>query len=850
MTRFICFCIFFWSVFVSSQEEMKTINIHNKPLSDVISVIENTYNLKFSYIDDIIKDKRISIYLTPKLSVEDLINKLQQKTQLHFKSTGNKYITIRSFNKKDLISICGNIISTEKRPLKNIQLFFASDSISIHTNKTGYFEAHQIPYNTNIFFTASGFKEKVINSKFFLNEKCTTVYLSHKHEEVLDEVFIQEHLGKGITQNKNAIHIDIDKVEVLPGQTEPDILQTIQLTPGVSNPFETASGIFVRGSSPNQNLILWNGIKTYQQGHLFGMISAFNPYVAKEVDFYKSGVSAKYGDRVAGVIDIKSENKIANKFSGGSGFNMTNADIVGHIPIISNKASLQVSGRRSYTDIFETFTYKQLSERVFQNTKITENSSFDKKSNNFFYTDYNVNLIIKPSDKNIVEVNTIYNRNDLNFKQEGGAESFNDNLITKNEGYNINWKHFFNKRVSQNISGYYTKYNLNYQFITKELGVTSEIETKKNRVRDYGANYSLEFKLSNHQNVSFGYQFSKNRIKYKFVTTTTNFELTLDEDDRSLITHAAFAEYKLQKKEHYLLSAGLRLNHYSELNSTHIEPRIFAQKNISKNLKINTSIEYRSQATSQIRESVISELSLENQIWTLANENQFPIINSYQYTFGGKYKRNNWYFDIDGYFKQIENITSRTSGFINPTDNTYHRGKSRVLGVDFFIKKKFNNYNSWISYSYINTRNLFNGINQNLPFPGNWNIEHTIKWSHFYKIKNFQFSLGWMWHTGKAFTKISNVDDTGTILVLEYDKINDHNLPEYHRLDFSGIYDFKLRKNASTRYRIGISVLNLYNKKNVLNKEFRTTNSIMSRLINTEIYSLGITPNISFRVFW
>ncbi|WP_109300434.1 FecR domain-containing protein [Aquimarina sp. AU474] len=850
MTRFLCVCFFLWGVSVYSQEVTEPIIFKDTPLSEVISVIEQQYSVKFSFIDNLVEDKTITTKINRSSPLESVLKELQQQAFLKFRITGNNFVTISSFGRKDNIPICGYVLDEENKPLKNIGVFFKAIRANSTTDESGYFEHPGIPYNSAILISAPGFRQNVLNSESFVNGECIKIFLSHTKEEALEAVLIQEYIAKGITQNKKIINIDLNDVEVLPGRTEPDILQSVQLTPGVNNPNETASGLFVRGSTPHQNLILWNGIKTYHQGHFFGMLSVFNPYVAKEVNFSKSGVSAKYGDRIAGVIDITSENEVAKRFTGGAGFNMINADAVIHTPIIKDKVSLQISGRRSYTDILETFTYKQLSKRVFQNTKIAETVVLNNEENDFFYADYNANLIIQPALNQKIEVNTIYSKNDLDFERSDDMESLNDDLITENEGYNISWKSSYNNKVFLDINGYYTKYLLNYQFITRNLGSIVEIESKKNSVRDYGAQLNLEYKFSEYQSLSGGYQYSNNSIQYAFVTNTPDYELILDEDDQFLNTHAFYSEYKFENPKNFYFSAGVRFNHYAELDKSFIEPRVFIQKNITKNWTINTSAEYRSQATSQIQESVVSNLSLENQVWTLANNEQFPIISSYQFTFGSSFKKNKWYLDFDSYYKQIDDITSLTAGFINPIDNTYHNGESKVFGVDVFLKKRFKNYKTWVSYSYINTQNKFEDINGDDFFPGNWNIEHTVKWSHFYKINNFQFSLGWLWHTGKAFTNISGVDDTGDIVVLEFGEINSNNLPVYHRLDFSAIYDFNIGQNSNTKYRLGLSVLNIYDRKNILNREFRTTNSLNNQLINADVFSLGITPNISFRVFW
>ncbi len=852
MTRLLLVCCFVWGISVSAQEEtQQIISINDEPLLSSISRIEAFFNVKFSYVDTTIDNKNISLELTPKDLLEDIISLLQKQTQLKFTITGNRYVTISQFQKNDLTYVCGYILDDRKTPLADTQIFFKSNRMSVKTDENGYFESHKAPYQSVVLISAPGFRQKVMNSTSFQAEQCTEIQLTFtEEEEILDEVLIQEYLVKGITQNKKIVNIDLRDIEILPGQTEPDILQSIQLTPGVNAPFETASGLYVRGSSPNQNLILWNGIKTYKQGHFFGMLSAFNPYVVKEVDFSKSGVSAQYGDRIASVIAIKSDDEVAKKFSGGAGINMINADMVASIPVIKDQVSFQVSGRRSYTDVLNTITYDQMAERVFQNTKITDSTALLTTTNNFYYADYNANLVIQPSQSDKIAMNSIYSKNDLNFRRGDTTNSFSDELSTENEGYNLKWHHAYSDNLSQDISGYYTGYLLDYEFVTRNTDIITEVEEKQNRIKDIGGSYSLHYKISEYHHLSGGYQFSNNAIKYIFSSTTPNYELTLDQDNRSLDTHAGYVEYNVNKPASFYASIGVRANHYTELQETTIEPRLFLEKNLSKNWKINASGEYRSQAVSQIQESVVSDLSLENKVWTLASNNKFPLTTSYQLTFGSSFKKKHWYIDIDSYYKKITDITTLTAGFINPVDNTYHNGESTVFGADIFIKKRIKNYNAWISYSYIDTRNIFDNINNNESFPGNWNIEHTVKWSHFYKVNNLQFSLGWLWHTGKSFTNISGVDDSGEIIILEFDNINSNTLPIYHRLDVSAIYDFRINPNSDTKYRIGLSVINVYNQKNILNREFRTTNTLNNRLIDSEVQSLGITPNVSLRIFW
>ena len=827
-----------------AQQSKKT----NQLLITAFPVIEEYYNVKFSFADELILNKRISYDLSRDISKRAFLDDLEKQTGLKFELVNSNFVVIRPFKAEDKVNICGRILNEKEQPLIGATVLLSKTKMMVVTDQSGFFEVEGVEYQESIEFQHLGYKPQKLNVSALLSVDCESFRMK-EFVSVLPEVVIEDFLAAGVVQKNQSLEFLLQELKILPGLIEPDVLQSIQQAPGVNSPFETASGIFVRGGSPDLNLVRWNGIKTYSQGHFFGMLSAFNPYITKDVTFIKNGASAKYGDRVSGIIEIKSGDEIVEDISGGAGFNMIYGDAYIDVPIIDDKLSVQLSGTRSYTDFSQTFTYNQFSDRVFQNTKINEglNDGSQQAENDFFFYDYSTKIIFKPGEKDRFIINTLYNKNDLDFASEDRDLRFNDILNTENEGYDINWRHEGGK-VQLDADAYFTRYLLNYEFRSTQND-TIDIASKKNFVKDYGFNINAALQLSTKSRLFTGYQFSKNNVKYAFVNRTPLYQLTLDEDDVTLNTHAVYAEYEF-KSDNTRLAAGIRYNNYSELNDHYVEPRLTIEQSLTDALQLKASAEYRSQTVSQIRESVVSDLSLENQVWTLSSEDKFPVIDSYQYGAGFSFKDKSWLIDVEAYAKRIDGITTLTFGFLNPVDSEYRIGDSNIKGVDFFIKKQFGGYKTWLGYSYLFSENEFFGLNDNRPFPGNWNIEHTVKWSHFYDIGSLHLSLGWWWHTGKSFTNVVESPAPSGPVSIRFDGINEANLPVYHRLDLSAVYEFHLNKDKDIRYRVGLSIFNLYDRKNLLNREFRTTPSLDNELIDTRVFSLGFTPNLVFRVFW
>ncbi len=848
------FCVFFCSLwyFVSSQEIKQSVVSNNEPITAILSQLESTFNVSFSYRDSIVEGIEIDLKTDSTDTLDTYLRILQGQTGLKFERADASHIIIREFSSKDVLDGCGYVLGQNRKPIKNVSILVDGALVNSVIDDSGYFSLQNVPYGVPITLVVEGTYPYVFNSRVFARLLCKEfeIFSEFDQQEILAEVLIKNYIGKGIEQTQNFITLKTKDLDILPGLVEPDILQSIQLTPGVNSPFETATGLFIRGSTPNQNLILWNGMKTYNQGHFFGILSAFNPYIVKETLFYKSGVNARYGDRVASVIDIKTDSDVITKFQGGAGINMINADGYVSVPIIKDRLSLQVSGRRSYTDNLQSITYKRYSDQIFQNTKISDiPSDPTEMENDFYFGDYNVNVVGQLSKKNKLQFNTIYSRNKLKFKTGVETNNFSDLLKTENEGYHLEWTHSRDK-LTLKANSYYSKYLLNYQFITVDPSVILQTEGKRNSIRDYAASISGNYTFNNKVHLDLGYQYNKNNIRYAFETTTPSFILTLDEDDRTIDIHSIYSEFVYDAPGDLNVTLGVRANSYQELERETIEPRLFLKKHITPSFSLNVTGEYRSQSVSKIQESIISDLSLEKEIWTLADGDRAPLITSYQYSLGGTFKKNSWMIDFDSYYREISDITTLTSGFMLPIDNGAQLGSSEIYGFDFFLKKEFGNYNSWISYAYTNAQNTFDKLNDGQPFRANANIEHALRWSHFYKIKNFKFTLGWLWHSGKTFTELTNVDTSGPFVNLEYDELNGASLPVYHRLDFSMLYNFHIGGREDVSYRIGASILNLYNKKNLINREFGTTNTLNNRFIQNEFTSLGITPNLSFRVFW
>lgn len=847
MRRIYILLFLLFSIGANAQQDLQ---YTNAPLSDVLAELESLYNVKFSYNSEFVKEKQLSFQISD-ATLTKTLEQITKDLNVVFDKIDERYYILKG---KRELSICGYLTDASNKPIEGATITNISQTMGSISDKQGYFSLKNVSLSDTLSISFLGYKTLSIPAASFKEQHCDN-YILRASSYLLNEVVVQEYLAAGILKTQDgSIKINPKNLDILSGLSEPDILQNIQLLPGIESPTETASGLYIRGGSPDQNLILWDGIKMYNSDHFFGMISAFNPYIINDVNVSRSGSKSEYGDRVSGVIDIKTDTTIPLKTEGGIGLNMTHLDAYLKIPLSKNVGVL-VSGRRSITDVIQTPAFNNLSSQVFQNSSISEDQiffdpDFSESNELFYFNDLTLKLIANLSEKDRLEISSLFTKNklDYTFQDLQFDIGSSDKLNIQNFGANTSWNRNWNDRFSSKTQIYYSDYDFNYagEDVYPDENILTE---KSNKIKELGASLHTDWKLNKNITFSNGYQFFSNDVAYLIKQDDY-----IESDKQKSPTHGLYSQLNYNKAQQWYFDIGIRGNYYSKHSAVFIEPRIYAELIFGDHFRLKASAEIKNQAVSQIIEFATQDFGIENQVWALSSEDGSPILKSNQFSAGFLFTKNGWNFDLDTYYKNIEGLTSITRGFESAEGN-FSDGTSITTGIDILLKKRINNYSTFIGYTYSVTDFLFDDLNQGEAFRGNNDITHSLTWSHAYKLNNLQFSLGWKFRSGIPFSQASGFVDNTDETFIEYEAINAESLPSYHRADFSALYQFQLsKKNSSLKAKLGFSLLNVYGRQNQLSKTFGLfyyndeNDNTALELGQIDRFSLQTTPNLVFRL--
>ena len=804
-------------------------------LSDYLQELEQTFEVKFSYADEQINQKRIAPSNFKDL--DEILTYIESKTQLEIQKLSERYYAL---SLKETLDICATVLDNfEQNTVMGATVEVLSSKIFKVTDENGGFYIENVPKDAVLRISYLGYKNLIVAASDLTHDQpCKTLLLSQFYQQ-LEEVVVYEFLTKGIIkQTDGSFQINSEEFGVLPGLIEPDVLQTVQALPGIESVDETVSDINIRGGSNDQNLILWDGIKMYQSGHFFGLISAFNPYLTDEVTLIKNGTSSRYGDGVSGIIDIRTKDNIEDQLYGGAGINLIGGDAYAHVPI-SDQLAVQFSARRSITDLISTPTYEKFFTRVFDDNEVSQDG-------NFYFYDFTGKLLYNLNDSQKIRFSFININNLLDYSETEmeSNEKTQSSLDQTNLSFGGSWQSNWNDVLTSNLSTYYTRYELGAKNITSNA---LQVLFQNNEVEELSAKLSADYSPNDFFQWSNGIQYTETGISNTTDVTQPPFQSNVRNVVRS---SALFSEAQyLSENQKLFLRGGVRLNYLDNPNSFQEfipEPRFSLNYSITREFKIQALGEFKSQATNQILDLEQNFLGIEKRRWIVSDGETLPVTKSKQGSFGFNYDAQNFYVGAEAFYKLVEGISTSTQGFQNQNQVNGEIGEYEVKGLEFLINRKTDIYSIWASYTYNLNNYRFDEV---LPpeFPNNLDIRHTATFAGTYNLNELKFGVGLNYRSGRPFTEpdaSDPIDSTFFPNRINYNTPNSSRLPEYLRADASVIYQFDLSR--SLKASAGISVLNITNRKNILNTYYQLNEENEIETISTT--SLGITPNASFRV--
>jgi ferric enterobactin receptor len=776
---------------------------------------------------------------------------------------------------KQHILIAGRVKDvTSGEPLPNVTVRIKGATGATTTNVDGYFTLHNVPSDTAvIIFTMIGYEPLHYHLSSAQSLKNIAVNLVNTSKS-LEEIIItgQKQEAFKLNQKVGMIKLTPAAIATLPNMGQKDIFRSFQLMPGVSAGNEQTAGLYVRGGTPDQNLVLFDGFTVYNVDHLFGFFSAFNANAVKDVQLFKGTFEAKYGGRLSSVVDITGKEGNKKTFNGGIdlGFLGVNA-------FVESPLGKQVSGLITYRRSFKTGLY----EKIADNVTGKENNEQGPVGNvpgggpggrgpggnseiKSFFDDLNAKFTFTPSQKDVISWSFYTGKDFLdNSRSSQGGRSMQGgtfNANTKDEtqwgntGTSLKWSRKWSPRFFINTLISYSNYfsnRTNTRQVNRDTTTTTTTGIlEDNDLKDLTLKSDIEWTPNKFHSFGAGYQLTNNEIKYRYARSDT---ANIIDRHTSGNTYAFYLQDKLSLLEDKLvMTPGIRASWFEPTGKLYYEPRFNISYSITENIKLKGAAgQYYQFAKRVVREDILQG---SRDFWVLADDNKLPVSSSTQYIAGASWENNEYLIDVEAYYKQMKGLSEYTLRFEpRPGQNNasyeeyFYEGTGFAKGVDMLLQKKFGRYNGWIGYT-------IGEVVSNFPVYGTANyyanndVRHEFKMVHMYKIKNIDFSLTWMYLTGKPYTAptggyyVTLLDGTTQEYLVVTEK-NALRLPAYHRLDFAVTINYG--KPGKTNGAIGLSLFNCYNRKNVWYKSYDIEEG---EIIQTDVNYLGFTPNISFSI--
>lgn len=608
--------------------------------------------------------------------------------------------------------------------------------------------------------------------------------------------------------------VEMKEMPVLMGET--DILKSLAKSAGVSNGNEGTSGIFVRGGSADQNLILLDGATVYNTTHMFGFLSVFNPDAIKNVELFKGGFPAQYGGRLSSVIDVSMKEGNNKKPESSFSIGPLSAHFTTEGPISKGKSSYLFSGRAAYLGLLTLPTWFSF--------KSNQTDSFI----GYYMYDVNLKYNYSPSAKKRLFVSMYLGNDKLQNKQH------QDGLILN---YPIQWgNRTFSVRYTQIInSAMFSSTHLNYNYYQFHFSFFEESGTKKllspirvnmqSSVRDFSLKQQFDWNASPKHYVKFGIEaiqqlLNPDNVCVENISGLTDSVLSDKNNRIHFNTFSAFITDNYHFSKKIELEMGVRMAMYFNVSNIFLygEPRlslIVKQSDISA-FKLSLS-----RMTQPVHLLSGGNSGLPNDIW-LPSTKKIKPEKALQFSFGHNYLiRNGVRVTNEVFYKQLSDCIDYSEGanFMATLTKSWEKnvvseGKGKVYGYELSFEKSTKKYRVQIAYTLMWNYRKFENINHGNWYPFKFDRRHDFSLSAVVNLNDkWKFSTNWVYMTGQAVTlPVAWVEDISSELTPVYIGRNQQRMPVYHRLDVAFLNSYVTKHGRDATFAVG--VYNAYARRN------------------------------------
>ncbi len=677
------------------------------------------------------------------------------------------------------------------------------------------------------------------------------VGLMERSTQVDDVLITTEKDDDNVTQAQMGVNKldmrEISKVPVLFG--ERDILKTMQLLPGVKSTGEGSGGLYVRGGESSQNLILLDEAPVYNAYHLLGFFSTFNSDAIKDVALYKGTAPAQYGGRLSSVIDVKMNEGNNQKYhvSGGIGIIASHLNVEG--PIVKDKGSFLVTGRRTYADMF---------------LKLSSNEAFNTAK--LYFYDVNVKANYSLNDKNKLYLSGYFGRDKL------GLGAFGINWGNKTA--TLRWNHLINSKWFSNTSLIYSDYD--YEVAISSTAASFSLASG---IRDFNVKQEFQYFATPKHTLRMGLQAIHHTVTPGQVTLsdTSSFQPPTVQD-RSGLESAAFFAGDWEPATRLHINYGLRLSMFNQLgggnfytydsegtvtDTTYYDAGTFIQNYIYPEPRL--SLSYTLGATNSLKAAytrnaqylhMVSNATATNptDVWILSSQNvKAEVADQVSVGYFQNFKDNMFEASGELYYKQLYNQLDLRNG-ANIQANEFIEGelvsgKGRAYGLELFFKKKKGDFTGWVSYSLSRTERQIAEINDGNWYKAKQDALHDVSIVGMYDIsKRVSLAATFVYRTGNAVTFPTGKYYVDGQLHYLYTERNGYRMPAYHRMDLSCTVEGKPRPKYENSWNF--ACYNVYGRQNPYSIDFQDDpdDPTKTQVVQTSLFRWvpSITYNFKF----